>query len=90
MEKVVEIKILHNYNVWLKFKDGFSSELNLKPFLGKGIAKDLLKKEKFETLNLESGGGISFYNGFDFCPNYLRILTDKSIKPITFAKIHRV
>ena len=60
MNEVIEIKILDNYIVQLKFKDGFSSEINLKPFLGKGIAKDLLEKEKFETLDLESGGGISF------------------------------
>jgi len=84
MEKVVGINILENYIVWLKFKDGFSSELNLKPFLGKGIAKDLLQKEKFESLNLESGGGggggISFYNGYDFCPNHLRLLMDEKTK----------
>ncbi|MGB0879419.1 MAG: DUF2442 domain-containing protein [Polaribacter sp.] len=77
MNKVVEIELLDNYIVWLKFEDGFNNQINLKPFLGKGIAKDLLKKEKFETLHLESGGGISFDNGYDFCPNYLRMLMDK-------------
>lgn len=77
MNKVIEIKILDNYFVWLKFEDGFSSELDLKPFLGRGIAKDLLEKDKFKTLSLEEGGGISFYNGYDFCPNYLRSLVDK-------------
>ena len=77
MNKVIEIKILKNYIVWLKFEDGFSSEINLKPFLGKGIAKELLEEDKFNTLNIEDGGGISFYNGYDFCPNQLRLLTDK-------------
>jgi len=77
MNKVVEIKILEDYNVWLKFDDGFNSQINLKPFLGKGIAKVLLEEDKFRTLTIESGGGIAWYNGYDFCPNYLRELTEK-------------
>lgn len=80
MNRVVEIKILENYMVWIKFEDGFSGEINLKPFLGKGITKDLLKEDKFKTLNIEDGGGIAFYNGYDFCPNYLRILADNKEK----------
>lgn len=77
MNKIVEVKILENYIVLLKFNDGYSSEIDLEPFLGKGIAKELLAKDKFGTLDLESGGGIAFSNGFDFCPNYLRMLVDK-------------
>ena len=77
MNQVTELKILDNYNVWLKFKDGFSGIVNLKPFLGKGLAKDLLEKNNFNTLNLEAGG-ISFSNGYDFCPNFLRTLTNKT------------
>jgi hypothetical protein len=60
MNGVIEIKILKDYTVWLKFKEGFSSEINLKPFLGNGIAKDLLEEEKLKTLSLEEGEGISF------------------------------
>ncbi len=77
MNRIIDIKILENYTVWLKFNDGFSSKLNLKPFLGKGIAKDLLEKKKFNTLTIENGGGIAFYNGYDFCPNHLRMLVEE-------------
>ncbi|MCD4745520.1 MAG: DUF2442 domain-containing protein [Bacteroidales bacterium] len=77
MNKVVEIKILDNYIVWLKFEDGFNSQIDLRPFLGKGIAKELLEEDKFKTLDLEEGGGIAWYNGYDFCPNYLRQLTEE-------------
>jgi len=80
MNKVVKIKILDNYIVWLKFEDGFNSQINLKPFLGKGIAKELLDVNKFKTLDLEEGGGIAWYNGYDFCPNYLRQLLEREIK----------
>lgn len=76
MNKIIELRIKENYLVWLKFEDGFSTELDLKPFLGKGIAKNLLEREKFNTLDLDGSGGIAFYNGFDFCPNFLRMLAN--------------
>jgi hypothetical protein len=83
--KVIEIKILENYTVWLRFNDGFSSKIYLKPFLGKGIAKDLLEEEKFKTLCLQDGGGIAFYNGYDFCPNHLRMLMEKKDKATSLS-----
>jgi hypothetical protein len=78
MNKVIELKIIENYLVWLMFEDGFSTEIDLKPFLGKGIAKDLLQKENFKTLSLDGSGGIAFSNGFDFCPNFLRMLANEN------------
>lgn len=80
MNKVVEFKIIKNYIVWIKFKDGFESEMDFKPFLLKGFSRELLDKEKFSTLFIEDGGGLAFENGFDFCPNHLRILLDSSKK----------
>ena len=81
MNKVVKIKLLESYKVWLEFDDGFSNEIDLEPYLGRGIAKELLQKEKFKTLKMEAGGGIAFYNGYDFCPNHLRMLMDKNYPP---------
>jgi len=77
MNRIVEFKIIKDYMVWIKFEDGFNAELNFKPFIGKGFTKELLEENKFKTLSLEEGGGLTFCNGFDFCPNYLRLLVDK-------------
>jgi hypothetical protein len=77
MNKIVEFKIIKDYMVWIKFEDGFSAELDFEPFLGNGFTKELLEEDKFKTLSLEDGGGLTFYNGFDFCPNYLRLLANK-------------
>lgn len=82
MNKIIELRIIENYLVWLKFEDGFTTELDLKPFLGEGIAKDLLKKEKFMTLGLDGSGGITFSNGFDFCPNFLRMLANEKMESL--------
>lgn len=32
MNKIIELRIIENYLVWLKFEDGFTTELDLKPF----------------------------------------------------------
>lgn len=75
MNEIIEIKVLDLYNIWLKFKDGTVSVIDFKKYLGYDISKELLKEENFKRVSIESGGGITWYNGYDFCPNYLKQLT---------------
>jgi hypothetical protein len=70
--KVVEIKVLEDYNIQLKFNDNTTKTIDFTPFIGKGISGDLKDKEYFNKVTIESGGGIEWPNGYDFCPNYLK------------------
>lgn len=72
MTKVRNIEILKNYNIKIEFNDGFKSIINFKPYIGKGISKPLLNKNYFKKVKKESGGGITWPNGYDFCPDFLR------------------
>lgn len=72
MAEIIDFKHLENYIVWLKFKDGFQTEINLRPMIGKGFAAELLDMNAFQKLKIEPGGGLAWENGFDICPNYLR------------------
>jgi hypothetical protein len=74
MNEVVEIQVLDNYQIWMKFKDGFEKTLNVRNLLGKGITKELLNYDVFKQATIEPGGGIAWSNGFDICPNYLKEL----------------
>ncbi|MDP3915282.1 MAG: DUF2442 domain-containing protein [Bacteroidota bacterium] len=74
MNEVIDIKVLDNYQIWIRFKDGIEKIINIQKFLGKGISKELLEYENFKKVSIEPGGGIAWYNGFDFCPNYLKEL----------------
>lgn len=74
MNEVIDIKVLDNYQIWIRFKDGIEKIINIQKFLGKGISKELLEYENFKKVSIEPGGGIAWYNGFDFCPNYLKDL----------------
>lgn len=74
MNEVIEIKILENYRIWIKFNDGHEKTVNFRPYIGKGFTAELLDYEKFQQAYIEPGGGIAWQNGYDFCPNYLKKL----------------
>lgn len=74
MNEVVDLRVLQDYRIWLRFKDGEEKIINFRPFIGKGFTAELLDKEKFQKAFIEPGGGIAWENGYDFCPNYLKEL----------------
>ncbi|MGM0945281.1 MAG: DUF2442 domain-containing protein [Bacteroidota bacterium] len=80
MNEVVEIKVLKDYRVWLRFKDDEVKIVNLRPFLGKGFTAELLDPSKFEKVFIEPGGGIAWENGYDFCPNFLKELEGEKVE----------
>ena len=55
MNVVKEYKVLHDYQIWLQFEDGYRGIVDLKPFLGKEIATDLLDIDEFNKVTIESG-----------------------------------
>lgn len=75
MNEIIDFKILENYNIWLKFQDGYEKTVNVRPLIGKGFTKDLLNETNFQKVKIESGGGLEWYNGYDICPNFLRKLS---------------
>ena len=77
MEKVIEIKPLENHKIWVKFSDNKDALIDLRPFINEGISARLLDKSYFEKVNIDELGGISWENGFDFCPNFLREIAEK-------------
>ncbi len=72
MDKVVSVKPLENSLLEIEFADGFCKVINIRPFIGKGISAALNDESYFRQVMLEDGGGISWPNGYDFCPNFLR------------------
>ncbi len=82
MNRVIEIKVLEGFNIWMKFDDGVEKVVNFKPFLGKGFTNELLDEKKFRQAFIEGGGGIAWPNGYDFCPNYLREIEGQIVKHV--------
>ena len=72
MNKIIAIKLLGDYVLWLQFQDGETRSINFQPLIGKGVSTPLLDKDYFKQVAIDNGGGIEWPNGFDFCPNYLK------------------
>jgi len=80
MNRLSDVKVLDQYILHLVFSDGHKKTVDLRPFLGRGISSDLLEYENFKRVNIEPGGGLEWYNGFDLCPNALRDLSSTNNK----------
>ena len=72
MNEIIKIKVLDNYRIWVKFKDGVTKTINIRPFIGKGFTSEILNPEYFKKVEIESGGGLTWPNGYDFCPNFIK------------------
>ena len=72
MEKIIKVKSLNDFKVWIQFRDGFSAEVDIKPFFKGGISDSLNDPEIFKSVRVDDFNGISWKNGYDFCPNFLR------------------
>jgi hypothetical protein len=72
MERVVSVRVLEHYILEIEFEDGIRKVIDIRPFIGKGMSAALKDEAYFGKVAIEDGGGISWPNGFDFCPNFLR------------------
>jgi hypothetical protein len=78
MNELIEIKVLDDFNIWLKFNDGKEKIVNFRPFIGEGFTSELLVYDNFKKVSIDSAGGLVWENGFDFCPNYLKELKEEN------------
>ena len=60
-----------NYEVWLEFNDGSKGKVNLKDSIHGRIFEPLSDTEFFKKFRLE-GHTLSWPNGADFAPEYLK------------------
>lgn len=77
MNTVVKVTPQAANRLILTFADGFFAEVDLKPLLTKGIALQVAAPDLFAQVTTEPGGGVSWPNGFDLCPQFLRELAEK-------------
>jgi hypothetical protein len=71
MHKIVSVEPLSDYRLSLQFEDGLQRIVNIVPFIGGGISAALKDEGFFQQVEIESGGGIYWPNGYDFCTNFL-------------------
>ena len=68
---VTQAKYINDYKVWLAFNDGTEGEIDLSHELYGEIFEPLKDKSFFKSFKLE-GHTLSWENGADFAPKFLR------------------
>jgi Protein of unknown function (DUF2442) len=70
IHKIIEVIPLSDFNLRIKFDNGKSKDIDIKPFINKGISKELEDTDFFNKVKAIDGY-ITWENGYDFCPNFL-------------------
>lgn len=68
---VLQARYLGGHKVWLSFNDGAAGEIDLASELYGEVFEPLQDVEFFKSFNLE-GHTLSWSNGADFAPEFLR------------------
>ena len=67
---VAEVKPLEEYNLLLTFEDGKQGVFDVKPYLDKGVFKELKNIEMFNTVRV-AFRSVSWKNKIDIAPEQL-------------------
>ena len=83
MPKLLEVKPLKNFRLWLRYDDETAGEVDLSELAGKGVFKAWDNQEFFNTVRIGPHGEIAWGDDLDLCSDsvYLR-LTKKSPEDI--------
>ena len=52
MNRITEIKVVEDYQIFVGFQDGLKTVIDLQPFLGKGFTKELLLPSEFKKVTI--------------------------------------
>jgi hypothetical protein len=70
--RVIEVKARGDFTVEILFANQERKVFDVKPYLEKGIFRELKKMEVFNSVKVDNGS-ISWAGGQDFCPDTLYI-----------------
>ncbi len=75
MLKLVAIKALPGYGLWLRYADAVEGEIDLSDLAGRGVFKAWKDRKFFETVRIDESGAPVWGDGLDLCPDalYLRL-----------------
>ena len=80
MFRPIEVKVLTDYHLWLRYDDGAQGEVDLADLAGRGVFCAWLDRKVFEAVHIDESGALAWPGNIDLCPDamYLR-LTGKTV-----------
>lgn len=86
MHKILEVKPLENYKVWIKFSDGIKGIVDLSDLVGKGVFSTWKDVNIFNAVFIDpESHTIAWPGGIDLCPDtlYAKVL---GVDPLSIFK----
>lgn len=79
MPKLIEVKPLENYRIWVKYSDGVEGVVDLSDLVGKGVFAAWNDYREFQKVHVGPSGEIAWSEEIDLCPDaiYLKITGKK-------------
>ncbi len=71
LPNITSVQAKGNFIIIVTFDDGLFKEVDVSPFIKSGVSA-LLKDQAFFNQVKAENGYITWPNGFDFCPEFLR------------------
>ena len=72
MHRIVEVKPLERYRVWIRFADGTDGEVDLSDLVGKGVFAIWNDPQQFNEVYIDpETHTLAWPDGFDLCPDSL-------------------
>lgn len=83
MKKVIDVRALHDYRLWLRFDDGTQGEIDVSDLAGRGVCEAWADPEVFRQVSVDESGAVVWPGDIDLCPDalYLR-LTGKPVEDV--------
>ena len=90
MEKLIDIKPLENYKLYLKYDDGVEGAIDLSELVGKGVFKEFENYKFFKHVWIGENGSPTWENELDIdsLNSYLEI-TGKTFEEYSAERNHK-
>jgi len=81
MEAITKVIPLKNNKIEVVFNDNVCYVIDISPFINStGMSQALTDEAFFNNVKVDEAGGVTWNNGFDFCPVFLRQIAVNSNK----------
>ena len=79
MPKLIEVKPLEGYCVWVKYSDGVEGVVDLSELVGKGVFAVWKDYREFQKVRVGPSGDMAWSEDIDLCPDaiYLKVTGKK-------------
>ena len=87
MPRLLEVKPLKGYRLWLRYEDGVEGVVDLSDLVGKGVFALWKDEERFRQVRIGDGGELVWSDEVDLCADALYLqITGKRPEEV-FAKL---